>query len=130
MWPTLIIILLLVAIIALHLFWRRRFFRARKIWQADSSRRENLEMVTAAESRARQDALLDSMIEGVLVLDEDNCVQFANRAFAQMFATVGMLHDKPVAETVPPEVMELVNRTGYEGRVIDHELRLPGEPER
>lgn len=29
------------------------------------------------------------MIEGVLVLDETNRVQFANRAFAAMFSTVG-----------------------------------------
>lgn len=130
MWPT-ITIILIAALLAVHLVWRKRFLNARKTWLADSARRASIEMVTASEARARQDALLDSMIEGVLVLDESNRVQFANRAFAQMFATVGMLQGKPVAEAVRvPEVAEIVKRTDYEGRVIDHELRMPGGPER
>jgi two-component system phosphate regulon sensor histidine kinase PhoR len=131
MWSTVTIVLLIAALIALHLAWRKRFLDARKTWQADSARRASIEMVTASETRARQDALLDSMIEGVLVLDESNRVQFANRAFAQMFSTVGMLQGKAVAEAVRvPEVAEIVKRTDYEGRVIDHELRMPGGPER
>jgi two-component system phosphate regulon sensor histidine kinase PhoR len=48
-----------------------------------------------------------------------------------MFSTVGMLQGKAVAEAVRvPEVAEIVKRTDYEGRVIDHELRMPGGPER
>jgi nitrogen-specific signal transduction histidine kinase len=87
-------------------------------------------MVTAAEARARQE-LLDSMIEGVLVLDEMNRVQFANRAFAEMFATVGALSGKAVLEAVRAhEVAEIVERMGQEGRVIDHEMKLPGDAER
>lgn len=127
MWPTLIIFLLLVSLVALHFWWRARLDHERENWRAEAARRETVEMKLASEMRARQDALLDSMIEGVLVLDEGNRVQFANRAFAQMFGTVGTLRGRAILEAVPThEVAELVERTAGEGRVIDHEMKLPG----
>ncbi|HEX5219571.1 MAG TPA: ATP-binding protein [Verrucomicrobiae bacterium] len=120
-----------ICLLALHFWWRWRLERERKSWRAELGRRENQEMVAEAEGRARQDALLDSMIEGVLVLDETNRVQFANRAFAEMFATTGMLSGKPVLEAVRThEVAEIVEQTNQGGRVIDHEMKLPGDPER
>ena len=130
--PTSLIILIgVVCLLALHFWWRRRVEVERKSWRVELARRENLEMVASAEARARQDALLDSMIEGVLVLDETDRVQFANRAFAAMFATVGALNGKVVLEAVRAhEVAEIVERTAQAGRVIDHEMRLPGETER
>lgn len=127
----LIILIGVVGLLGLHFWWRGRLAGERKLWLADLARREKTEMVAAAEARARQDALLDSMIEGVLVLDEINRVQFANRAFADMFATVGAVSGKTVLEAVRVhEVAEIVERTGREGRVIDHELKLPGAAER
>lgn len=130
--PDSILILLgLVLLLALHCGWRWRLKRERKAWRAELARRETQDMVVAAAARARQDALLDGMIEGVLVLDETNRVQFANRAFAAMFSTVGALKGQTVLEAVrAPEVAELVARTAAEGRVVDHELRLPGSEER
>ena len=130
--PTSIIIFLgVICLIGLHLWWRRRLEQERRTWRAELAKRENLEMVTAAEARARQDALLDSMVEGVLVLDETNRIQFANRAFAEMFATMGALSGKAVLEAVRAhEVAEIVERTSQEGRVLDHEMKLPGDAER
>jgi two-component system phosphate regulon sensor histidine kinase PhoR len=129
MWPALTILYLL-ALLALHLAWRAKLRRERKAWQAEATRREERDRLTASETRARQDALFDSMIEGVLVLDEAGCVQFANRAFAQIFATLGILRGKTLLEAVRlHEIAEIVERAGREGRVIDHELRLPAEPE-
>ena len=120
-----------ICLLILHFWWRQRLERERKAWRAELGRRENKEMVAAAEGRARQDALLDSMIEGVLVLDETNRVQFANRTFAEMFATIGALSGKAVLEAVRAhEVAEIVERTSQEGRVIDHEMKLPGDAER
>ena len=131
MWPTLIIFLLLAGLLALHFGWHQRLHRERRKWQTALSQREHQDLVQAAEARARQDALLDSMIEGVLVLDENGRVQFANRAFAGMFATLGEVRGQAVLEAVGmSEVAELVARTGREGRVMDHELRLPGDPEK
>ncbi|MFO1512117.1 MAG: histidine kinase dimerization/phospho-acceptor domain-containing protein [Verrucomicrobiota bacterium] len=128
---SLIILIGILCLLAVHFWWRWRLEGERKSWRSELAKREKVEMVAAAEARARQDALLDSMIEGVLVLDETNRVQFANRAFAEMFATVGALSGKGVLEAVRVhEVAEIVERTGQEGRVIDHEMRLPGESER
>lgn len=130
--PSSIIILFgIICLLALHLWWRWRMDGERKAWRAESAKREKVEMVATAEARARQDALLDSMIEGVLVLDEMKRVQFANRTFAEMFATVGALSGKAVLEAVRVhEVAEIVERTGQDGRVIDHEMKLPGNSER
>lgn len=130
--PTSLIILLgVIGLLAVHFWWRWRLERERRHWRGELARRENQEMVAGAEARARQDALLDSMIEGVLVLDETKRVQFANRAFAGMFATVGALSGKTVLEAVRvTEVAAIVERAVQDGRVIDQELKMPGNPER
>src|SRR6266568_2010923 len=130
MWPALTILLLL-ALVALHVWWRAKLQRVRAEWQSESAARLHRERADDAEAGARQDALFDSMIEGVLVLDETDRVELANRAFEQMFAIVGVLRGKGLLEAVRlHEVAEIVERARAEGRVIDHELRLPGEPER
>ena len=126
-----LIILALAALVALHLWWRAKFRREQDSWRTELSRRESREQTTAAETLARQDALFDSMIEGVLVLDDAGHVQFANRAFAQMFGTTGILRGKALLEAVRVhELTEIVERASVEGRVIDHELELPGGGER
>jgi two-component system phosphate regulon sensor histidine kinase PhoR len=128
-WP--LVTIFFLTCLALHFGWRAKLRRERAAWQAELSRRDAHEQATNAETVARQDALFDSMIEGVLVLDEDDCVRFANRAFAEMFATVGMLRGKALLEAVRfHEVADIVAQTRAEGRVVDHEMKLPGETER
>jgi two-component system, OmpR family, phosphate regulon sensor histidine kinase PhoR len=118
-------------LLALHFWWRGQLARERAAWQAETAKREAREQAAAADTHARQEALLDSMIEGVLVLDEDGRVQFANRAFAQMFRSAGSLVGKTVLEAVRQhEVAELVERANQNGRVTGEEIRLAGEPER
>jgi two-component system, OmpR family, phosphate regulon sensor histidine kinase PhoR len=130
MWPVLTI-LAVICLVLLHVRWRRKFRSAQALSRLEIARLRNEHEAAAAETQARQDALFDSMIEGVLVLDDAGCVQFANRAFAQMFATTGVLRGRSLLEAVRlHEIVEIVERAGQEGRVIDFELRLPGEPER
>ena len=129
MWPLLTILFL--ACLALHFGWRAKLQRERAAWAAELSRRDAREQSAAADTLARQDALFDSMIEGVLVLDEKNQVRFANQTFAQMFMTSGVLRGRALLEAVRlHEVADIVERTRGEGRVVDYELKLPGEPER
>lgn len=124
-------IISIVALLALHFWWRAAWQRDRAAWQAETARREERERANAVETHARQEALLDSMIEGVLVLDEDGRIEFANRAFAQMFSAGGTLLGKTVIEALRlHEVADLIERTGREGRVTGQELRLANEPER
>jgi two-component system phosphate regulon sensor histidine kinase PhoR len=131
MLPAVITVIAIVALLALHFWWRGQLERERAAWQAETAKREAREQAVAADTHARQEALLDSMIEGVLVLDEDGQVQFANRAFAQMFRSTGSLVGKTVLEAVRQhEVAELVERANQNGRVTGEEIQLLGEPER
>ncbi len=129
MWfPTLIA---LAFAAGLHFWWRAKFRRAQAAARAELTRSAAREQAVGVETQTRQNALFDSMIEGVLVLDESGRVLFANQAFAEIFATSGILRGKTLLEAVRlNEVMEILARTRSEGRVIDHEARLSGEPER
>lgn len=125
------IIVCLAALIGLHVWWWLRLRRERNTWYAERQQLESHNQAALVEARARQDALLDSMIEGVLVLDEAGRVQFANRAFAEIFGTTGVLRGKTLLEAVRlNEVTEIVTQVNQTGRVADHELRLPGPCER
>ena len=129
MWVVLII--LLIAGMALHFSWRAVLRRERAAWRAELSRRDAHELAAETETLARQDALFDSMIEGVLVLDQKDHVRFANQTFAEMFMTNGILRGKALLDAVRlHEVADIVGQARIEGRVVDYELKLPGTPER
>src|SRR5688572_15130321 len=126
MLPALIICLL--AIPALHFWWRARLRRVREDYQAQLAERDQRERAATTESLSQQNALFDSMIEGVLVLDENNHIRFANGAFAEMFRTVGVLRGRSLLEAVRAhELVEVVDRAAVEGRVVDYEMPLPGQ---
>ena len=126
MTPTVLIIAAL-ALLTLHLAWWMKLRRERESWRAENSKREGHGRSLVGEAVARQDALFDSMIEGVLVLDEAGRVQFANQAFAEMFSTVGVLRGKVFLEAVRShEIAEIVERAGREHRVEDFELQMSG----
>ena len=128
---SLLALTLAIALVALHLWWRTKLGREREAWRAKDSERENNGRSIVGEAVARQDALFDSMIEGVLVLDETGRVQFANQGFAEMFSTVGMLRGKILLEAVRShEFAAIVERAGREQRVEDQEIQMPGDKER
>ena len=128
--PTLTI-LVFAGLVALHFWWRARMLRKLQLMRSEAAQSRGRELAAEAEARGRQDALFDSMIEGVLVLDQTGRVQFANRAFVQMFATSGVLRERTLLEVVRLEkVVEIVARTAYEGRVVDQELRMSDAEDR
>ena len=95
-----IVIFFVIVIIAVNFWWWAKLRSERDAWRVKDSERENSGRSIVGEAVARQDALFDSMIEGVLVLDESGHVQFANQAFAEMFGTVGVLRGKVLLEAV------------------------------
>lgn len=126
MWPALTIIAV-ACLFALHLWWRRKFRRAEEVSGAEIARLRSEQRTASTEGRAQQDALFDSMAEGVLVLDEAGRVQVANRAFTQLFNAPGDVRGRALLEAVRlHEVAELVDRAAREGRVLEHEMKLPG----
>jgi two-component system, OmpR family, phosphate regulon sensor histidine kinase PhoR len=130
MWLALTIFLLL-ALVALHLWWRGKLRHEREALRVEIEELQGRQQIISAENRARQDALFDSMVEGVLVLDAEDRVQVANREFARLFDTADNLRGKALLEALRShEVAELVKRVGVEGRVLEHEMSLPGPEER
>src|ERR1051325_2493977 len=133
MWPALTIVafVALAFTVALHFWWRSKVRRELGTWRAEIASLRSREQTAAAEARARQDTIFDSMPQGVLVLDESDRVQFANRAFSQLFDAPGDLRGKTLLEALRRhEVAELVGRAASEGRVLGHEMRLSGGEER
>lgn len=101
------------------------------MWRRELEKLQQTQQTAFTEARARQDALFDSMAEGVLVLDAGGRVQVANRAFAQLFQTTGDLRGKALLETLRShEVAELANRVSLETPVLAHEMKLPSPDER
>jgi two-component system, OmpR family, phosphate regulon sensor histidine kinase PhoR len=85
----------------------------------------HLELV---EEQSKQQALLDSMVEGVLLLNPQGKVEHVNPALVRLFGLGGEIRGKPVGEAVPlPGLAELAQRTVQQGRLTDQELELPGE---
>ena len=129
--PWLLCILLLAALIAVHLWWRRTAdqYRARadrRLQELDAAHQQ-----AALQQKAQQDALFDSMVEGLLVLDEGGRIQVANRAFVQLFGLNNDRRSQTIVEALRSnELAGIVERLKTETVVIDHELQLPGPTER
>jgi two-component system, OmpR family, phosphate regulon sensor histidine kinase PhoR len=131
MWPTLIIIALLAALFLLHNWWRGRLTREREHWSAEVDSLRDAGSQAAGQKQAEQDALFNSMIEGVLLMDEQGRIRLANRAFSRLFSTSADLRGKTLIEAFRSyEVSELVGKLGEQGSVLDYEMRLPGLEDR
>ncbi|MBI3850056.1 MAG: PAS domain-containing protein [Verrucomicrobia bacterium] len=129
MWP-LLIAFLLVATVALHFWWQRRYERLRA-QQLEQERA--LEVVRTqheqvfAQRQAQQSALFDSMTEGVLVLDAAGRIQLVNQSLQRLFALTADVRGQTIMEAFrQQELATLVNRLPHEQTVQGYELELPG----
>jgi two-component system phosphate regulon sensor histidine kinase PhoR len=83
------------------------------------------------EHESRLQSLLDSMIEGIVVLDSEGHVLLANHAAAELFGFSEPATGKALIETVRHhEVVTLADRLAKESSVLAYELRLEGTPSR
>jgi two-component system phosphate regulon sensor histidine kinase PhoR len=133
MWPFLTA-LLLVALVALHIWWQRRYERVlgqqREQQRALESMRTQHEQVLA-QRQAQQKALFDSMAEGVLVLDAAGRIQLVNQSLQRLFALAADVRGQTILEAFRlPELAALVQRLHQEQTVQGFELELPGNNER
>ncbi len=93
---------------------------------AELKTQRHLELV---EEQSKQQALLDSMVEGVLLLDPQGRVKHMNPALVRLFGLSGEKRGIAVAEALPvPGLSELAARTVQQGRLTDQEVELPGDP--
>jgi two-component system, OmpR family, phosphate regulon sensor histidine kinase PhoR len=131
MWPAVVIAVLALAAIT-YLLRRERDSRERlreaSLRLAELKTQRHLALV---EEQSKQQALLDSMVEGVLVLDENGRLEHVNPALTRLFNLGAEARGQTLAEALgQPELAEVVTRTVQQGRTVNHELTLPGEAPR
>ena len=130
LWPMLTAVTL-VALAGLHFWWRGRFLRARQAAQLELDALREEQRRAAQQVQTQQEVLLDSMVEGLLLLDERGRIQLANRAFAALFGVTADIRGRTIIEALRlHELAALVSALDSHKRVLDFELRLPGPNER
>lgn len=79
------------------------------------------------QARANQFAIFDSMVEGILILDEGGRIRSVNKSLEKLFNLGGDVLGKTVMEAFRQhELLEIAGRARKEGAVRDCELQLPG----
>jgi two-component system phosphate regulon sensor histidine kinase PhoR len=133
MWPYLSGFLLAIAV-ALHLWWRRRFLALRQQLQAlerSLPARQEQRDQAAAQIQAQQQAVFNSMVEGVLVLDGDGRVQLVNQSLQRLFSRAGDVRGQTIIEAFRlPELADLVKELRPDRPMESRTLELPGMEER
>jgi two-component system phosphate regulon sensor histidine kinase PhoR len=123
--------LALAALVGVHFFWHRKFFRQQAEAHAAAAAVERAQQDILVQAAAQQAVLFNAMLEGLLLLDRDRRIRLANRAFEKLFSLAADVRGKTVLEALRlHELAMLVERVEAEGQVLDHELRLPGLNER
>lgn len=133
MWPALTGFML-AAGLALHFWWRRNYSTLRRLCDEQqrslASLRESRDDATA-QVRAQQQAVFNSMVEGVLVLDESNKVQLVNQSLQKLFALSTDVRGQSIIEAFRmPELADLMKQLRQECSMQSHTLELPGMEER
>lgn len=130
-WSAIILLVLLALLVTLQVWWQRRFHRAVGAAAAEiNSLRRRLADETG-ERQAQQSAIFNSMVEGLLLLDDQGHVQLANRAFKKLFAMDDGVLGKTVLEVLRlHELAEMVEQLDPGQPWLDRELKFPGPVER
>jgi two-component system phosphate regulon sensor histidine kinase PhoR len=124
--------LMFVLFVAAAVGWRLSVLRHKK---SQGRYRAELDELRVEHAKAMRDhgqrlqALLDSMIEGIVVMDEQHRVVLTNRGAAEMFRFNQPVRGRALIETVRHhEVASLVDRLVKETAVLGYELRIEGPP--
>lgn len=130
LWPLLTVVAL-AALLLVHLMWRAKFKASEVAARRNMEQLKQVQQQEAAQAQNRQEALFDSMAEGLLLLDTEGRIQLANRAFQNLFGVGGHLRSRTIMEALRlHELTELVDSLGQQGHIIEHELKLSRPNER
>jgi two-component system phosphate regulon sensor histidine kinase PhoR len=126
-----LILALTSALIATQVYWRRRLGRQTRRSQGEIAALRERQAETDAQTRGQQQALLNSMVEGVLLLDPAGRIRLANETFGRLFGLTGDFRGRPLIEAVRShELASLVERLAREPTVRGFELKLASGEER
>jgi len=133
MWPALTALACFAAL-ALGVLWRRNVAALRRQAAAQertqSAQRDQQEKL-AAQTEAQQQAVLDSMVEGVLVLDRGGRVQLVNQSLQRLFSLSAEVRGQTILEAFRlQELAALVQQLQQQRVVQNHALELAGMDER
>ena len=133
MWPALTLLACL-GLGGVHWWWKRRYDEVRERLAEQTRRNASLQeqqQVTLGQADSQQQALFNSMVEGVLLLDGDARVRLVNQALERLFGLTGDIRGRTIMEALRlHELAELVSRVRVEGQVLGLELELPGLDQR
>lgn len=129
MWPAITIGAILLALLALFKARRttrrmqQEIDRLKQSFNEEESRRRH----QAEAEHSRQSSLFDSMVEGVLVLNQALRVELTNKAFDTLFEVPQESRGKPLIELVRSHrLIEFATRIQREAAPGATELDLPG----
>ena len=112
LWPALTIISLL-ALAILQVWWRVKLRQAKVDAQLALDKLQKTQAQASQQIQTQQEALFDSMAEGLLLLDDGSRVQLANRAFHQLFGVTSDIRSRTIMEALRlHELTELVEVLG------------------
>lgn len=129
MWPTIALLALALALLAAGAWWRERQRHARTLTELahNRQREEAAESVAARQSRARRNALFDSMSDGVLLLDARGKIELMNAAFRRLFGLPAEGVGRKATELVRhPRFTALLETAARTGQALDEEIELTG----
>ncbi len=110
---------------------RRRAFERMLAQQREHHFRQDDLQRRALHLQAQQQAIFDSMVEGVLVLDAGGRIQWGNESVRRLFAVTVDLPGKTILEAFRlPALADVVRRLAVEKKVQNQTLELPGMNER
>lgn len=99
--------------------------RERMISFAELKTERHLALIT---EQSRQQALLDAMVEGVLLLDEKGAIEHANPAARRQFTLEGNYLGRPLLEVLRnPALNQALQQVNQSGRLEEFTLTTPGE---
>ncbi len=80
---------------------------------------------------ARRDAILASMTEGVLAVDEKLQVSFCNESFIRELASPGIVEGMPLIRVLrDPTLFQLLKRVVESGETVKQRIKIPARDER
>lgn len=130
LWPIVTMVLAL-ALLVLNGWWRVRFERAQRTAAKELERLRRSQAQSTLEVQTRQEALFNSMAEGLLLLDQGGRVQLANRAVTALFGITNDIRSRTIMEALRlHELAELVEFLGPRRQVLGFELKLARPTER
>ena len=125
MWGTIAAAFFLAGIFVVHTFWKKKFARVVASQEKELAQIRDLQREAVNKSEAQQRALFDSMIEGLLLLDNSGRIRLANRALENLFGLNSGIYGKTILEAFRNhQLAELAGRLQHERQILGFEIQL------